>query len=200
MKIKLYYLTTVLLFLVGWNDSFCQKPIFFSDTPDHYLIGKSILLLEDKKNEFELETVLDSSHLFKENTIDLISLGLSSSSFWLKFNIQNNTSLPYLILVIDQPSLDFVELYTQDANHTFSSLDIGEHKKFRERKYQHPVYLFDLDLAPHESATFYLKVKGDEPIVLPISLETPQDMVKLLSNKDMVMGIYLGGNVGDDFL
>ena len=191
MKIKLL-LSTAFLFFLGESTTFSQQTIVFSDLSDNDLIGKSILLLEDDENTIEFQELINKNPIFKDNATDLIRLGLSSSTFWLKFKVKNNTSFPYLILVIDQPVLNFVELYRYNSVQQFLPINIGEHKKFSERKYQHPAHLFDLEIAPEESAIFYLKIKSDEPITLPISVTTPQSMVKFLSNKDMIMGIYLG--------
>src|SRR6478609_9653337 len=100
------------------------------------LIGKGVLVLEDKKNALTTSDVLNSKD-FQEYKKQVVNLGVSSSAFWLQFSVFNNSGDSNLLLSIAQPTLNFAELYIVNANGKFTVQRAGTSFPFEKRYYKY---------------------------------------------------------------
>ncbi|MFT5859616.1 MAG: hypothetical protein ACI865_001720 [Flavobacteriaceae bacterium] len=129
-------------------------------------IGKRIFLLEDELGSFTInEVVVSKAFVKSENKVP--NMGVTTSSFWLKIPIKNSTDEEDIILMLEQPFIDAVELYSPREDGAFELIEISECKPFSERKYDDPNYLFDIHIPSGEKTVFYMKVSGKEQIQLP---------------------------------
>ncbi len=155
------------------------------------LIGKDIYVLQAADKEVSFKDAFKSS-AFKKYDKDVPNLGLTAFSTWLRFTVTNKTQSPKLLLDVAYPILDEVELFTLDTNGTFQSILMGEVKPFNERTYDHPDYIFDLNIPADSSQTYYLRVKSAEQLILPISVSEPTDLWQSLNYENVLSGLFIG--------
>jgi signal transduction histidine kinase len=167
--------------------------IIFSDEANHgkINIGNSIMILEDPSGKLSMKEIL-SSQDFKPSNQEVPNLGVSASSFWIKFQVKNISSSDELLLELAQPTMDEVEFYTILPDGKYTVERLGEHLPFKERKYNHQNFLFRLTIPRNETHTFLLKVKSGEEIQLPLSIGLPKSIFESISTKDLISGIYFG--------
>lgn len=188
--IKIILLSTI--FLLKSYYAFTQKStIIFKNTTRTISIGNYVSLLEDPSDSFHLQGVV-ASNKFKNSTSQFPNLGVSTSSFWVKFKIKNLSKKEKLVLEIAHPILDKIELYNPINEVKIHADVIGEHLLFSARKYPHPSYVFDLNIPINQTRTYLLKIKGSEQIMLPISVSTVDALYQSLMTKDLFFGIYFG--------
>ncbi len=149
------------------------------------------MVFEDKSNSLELAAVTDREFILYANG-NVLNLGLSTSTFWLKFFIKNKTKKNNLLLALDQANLNLAQLYFRSPEGNIDSVEMGDHKNFYDRIYHHPVYVFELSIPLDSVAVYYLKVKSDEPVILPLILDSNSGMIFFLSEKKFIMGFFLG--------
>jgi len=154
-------------------------------------IGEHIFLLEDKENSFSIEDVV-ASDAFAKSEKRVPNMGVSESSFWLKIPIRNVAEETDIILMLEQPFIDVVELYTPNANGSFAAIKMGEYQAFGKRKYNDPNYLFDIEIPIGEERTFYMKVSGKEQIQLPLVLGSKKFILEKRKQSDLLSGLYFG--------
>ena len=78
-----------------------------------FSIGNKIYVFEDKSNQLEIDQIkllADSS--FIKSTVNTPNLGLSQSTFWIRFSVNNEYDINSLLLEIKHATLDNVELYS----------------------------------------------------------------------------------------
>jgi len=150
-----------------------------------------IEILEDYNNSFSLEQVITSKE-FKMMSQEIPNLGISTSAFWLKFEIKNNTNNSNLNLIIEQPNLDEVELYKLSSDEKHQVTRKGEYEAFHHKNYQHPNYILDIIIPKNESRTFLLKVKANEQIFLPLFVSSIQSTIQYISKQDTLFSFYAG--------
>ena len=121
-------------------------------------IGKQIAILEDKTNNLRLQDVM-SSGSFTASVTDNPNLGVSTSSFWIRFRLQNSSGRSHLLLVLGSPLTDEATLYSVSTDGSISEQKISESLPFSSRKHQSRNYLFDLD-AGTEVRTYYIRIKA----------------------------------------
>jgi signal transduction histidine kinase len=154
------------------------------------LIGKEIYVLQAAK-EISFAEALKSS-AFKKYDKDVPNLGLTPVSTWLRFTVANKTNGPRLLLDVAYPILDEVELFTPDGKGSYYSILMGEVKPFSHRRYDHPDYIFDLNIPQGGSKTYYMRVKSAEQVILPISVNEPTSLWQFLSRENVLSGLFIG--------
>jgi len=153
--------------------------------------GSSVGLFEDTSNVLSIDNVVQSATFTpaKNNTINL---GISNSTFWLQFSVRNNTNTNALVLALEQPMIDEAEVFIQNSNGTFDRVLISKNTSFFNRLYPYVDYIFNLNIAQHESKTVYVKVKSAAQMVVPMEVSTVENAVSMSERKELLFGLYAG--------
>jgi signal transduction histidine kinase len=167
------------------------ETVLYSDKTSRLDLGGSIEILEDKAGALSFEQALASDQ-FKLSTQKVPNLGLSSSAFWLKIRIRNQSSSGQLLLMLEQPNMDEVALYLPKTDGTYDVQKMGEYQDFAIRLYQIPDYLFRINIVPGKDATYLMRIKSTEQIQVPLVLGTEDSILNFLSQKHILSGIYFG--------
>ncbi|HEY8399656.1 MAG TPA: 7TM diverse intracellular signaling domain-containing protein, partial [Cytophagaceae bacterium] len=160
-------------------------------TGDNINIGKSLLILKDSSNTLTFDEVINNDN-FQLSEQKVPNLGISNSTFWLKFKIQNHTDSKLLLLDLSQPGIDHIEFYKIDADGRVTKEEYGESLPYSKRNYSHPDYVFNLKINEGDIHTYLLKVKSGEQIQIPLTLGRPLPILEALATKDMLFGLYVG--------
>ena len=183
---KKFYSILLLLSLISLQCLSAQEPVLFKGK--NTVIGTHISILEDPDNKLHLEDV-QKSDAFVPSEVPIPNLQLSKSDFWIKFSIKNESDHNKLILALEYPMLNVCEFYSiRDGKVQKMSYN----EPFDNRKYKHQNFIFDVDLPKGETASYYLRVKSSEQMVLPLILGPPKEMAEKLLTNDLVWGIFIG--------
>lgn len=189
IKFKSCYL---LFFLVCFAVTKFRAQIIYSDPTRNLEIDNQLFFLEDAKDTMRIEEISRSDE-FKLITRKVHNFGITSSAIWLKLSIKNKSHIGNLILQVNQPLIDELDLYYYDyRDGTFAKTSMGEYQAFHLRKYLTPQYLFDLRLHNDSSNTYYLKVKCKENMQIPISIGTRISVLNSTLLSSLASGIYIG--------
>ncbi len=156
------------------------------------LISNQISVFIDETNELNVHQVSSGKHEFIKNKTDIINIQVTPHTVWLKFEIENNTNLNQILLEIRKPNLDELILYKKKDQHFRSEGPYGQSFKYSDREYDHPHFIFDLDLRVGEKSTFYLRIKNADLTTLPIQIGTVKAIMEGLFNYEVANGVYLG--------
>jgi two-component system NtrC family sensor kinase len=165
-----------------------QPAVVFSG--QNIIIGKSVSILEDSKNDYNLQTIIKAGN-FIPSKIETPNLQLSKSSFWLKFSIHNKSSSDRLMLELDYPTLTVCDFYYPENGH-YLVQKLSDTARFGQRKYRHQNFLFDIRLPKDSTATYYLRVKSSEEMVLPLIVGTSAHIAESLLAANILWGIFIG--------
>jgi len=185
---KKVYLILLILQVSFLTKGFAQKTIVF--TGNNIVIGKNIAILEDPTRKLDFQSVRKSSGFILSHT-DVPNLELSTSDFWLRFTIKNESSASLLLLNLEYPTLDICELYYPNST-GYNTEKLSDTYPFEKREYKHQDFLFNVKIPKDSSSTFYLKVQSGEQMVLPIVLGTPQKIAESKLTHDMLWGVLIG--------
>lgn len=185
-KIFFAFILFQLLFLPV---SYGQSIIHFNG--ENKVIGQYAAIYEDPTNALGIANILNTPLKFIPSKNEIPSLPLSKSDFWLKFTIKNTTNNSLLLLELQFPTLQLCEFYYPE-NGTYKNLSASDRVDFTERKYKHQNFIFDVNLPIDSQATYYLRVRSSEQMVLPLTLGTPQKIGESLLTKDLLWGIFIG--------
>jgi len=183
-----FFLFYILLFLSSFFNLRAEN-IVFNNENDLLNIGGHIKIYEDKTNKLSFEEVISKE--FTPSKSPVPNLGISKSNFWIKIPITNKTENEHLILELSLAIIDYVELYYYDDNQ-IKTIKTGDAYPFDKREYKDPHYLFDLNIPKGETKTYYLNVKSNEALQLPLKVGTIINIYDQIKNRDLLSGIYFG--------
>lgn len=182
---------SIFLFCCLFNSNFFGQ-VVYSDPQHNFDIESGVYFFEDINNSGTINEMAVQQG-FIPITKRVNNFGITSSAIWFKLPIKNLTNFENLILLVNQPIIDEIEFYFFDYNKKkYESVRLGEYKKFSEREYQTPEYLFDLPIPKDSVRTFYLKVRSKENLQVPMSIGTRISTLNKSVKYNLASGIYFG--------
>jgi signal transduction histidine kinase len=151
----------------------------------------SMSILEDKTGTLTFEKVIQLN-IFPKTETGIPNLAVTSSTFWIKFQVKNTSSSNLLVLFLESPTIDEVELYILNEDGKVTVQKLGENKRFSDRKYNDPNYIFDVNISSGEVKTCILKVKSTEQMMLPLSVGSRDKMQTIIADNNLIFGFYCG--------
>lgn len=166
-----------------------QDYLKYTDENKHVSVGEFLEIFEDKEQKYTIEEVLNKE--FRKSNNSVPNLGISKSSFWLRFKVENKTNDPRLMVELSLATIDKVS-FIYEKNGNWKTIKSGEDYPFYDRKYKDPNYIFDCYVPVDSIKTFYFKVSTSEGLQLPIILGTSKAINSQIKNRDVLSGIYFG--------
>lgn len=191
MKRCVPFLLLLLLICSGRPVRAADPVVVYGNSRDIVSPGMRISLLEDKGDSLTVREVLASDD-FQPVSQDVLNLGLSASSFWIRFTVANRSDSDQLLLQLGQPALALSVLYTLEPDGNLTISRQGSYAPFHTRKHKFPTLLFDLNIPPGQQRTFLLHVKSDQQLTLPLTIGDTRRLYESLNKKDIVMGCIFG--------
>ena len=187
LKVAFVFFSALLL-----HTNLSASPVItFSDVDKVHRIGREVLLFEDTSNKLTINDIIKSD-AFKPATLDVPNLGVTSSSFWIKFSVNNTTQNNNVLLEFDQPTIDEVDLYRIEADGSIEEQKEGEVKPYEYRRYKNQNHVFDLDVPAGQTRDFYMRLKSGEQLMFPAYIGTPKLILESLMHRDLIYGLFYG--------
>ncbi len=185
------FLLIILLFCLN-SIAYCQSPISFSPAIVGKYVGKQLSLFADTSASLSFSEVRNTPSRFAPCDKDVINLGITPNTSWLRFKIVNTSTENKIVLNVAYPILDEVGLYTIFKTGRVDSSMLLETTRTQDRTYNHQDYIFDIFLPPGDTAECFLKVRCSKQALVPLSLNSPKSVLDSLSNIDILTGIFFG--------
>jgi signal transduction histidine kinase len=180
-----------ILFLVILSQKASATTFVYSGAGSTQYLGKYAEILEDKTNERSVGDIVSSAG-FKELNTEVPNLGVTTSTFWIKINVANSSNESGLLMELAAPTIEKVVLYRWSKGRIDTLGVQGTEQLFTSRRYNNQNFFFDLGIAPGDTATYFLKVKSSDQVMLPLSIGNPKTLFELSDKRDMLFGIFFG--------
>lgn len=154
-------------------------------------ISSVVEVFSDTRNQYSHATVsqLDSFQVLGN---DVLNLGISEGSHWVRFALRNMSGKPNLILALNQPVLDEAEVFIIYPDGKQRHYALGNASTFTNRFYQHQNLLFDIPVANGVEVIIYARVAAMEALLLPMEIGTEATVLQGLTLDDFLNGLYYG--------
>ena len=174
--------------LVNISCSIAQSTLMISPSSG-VVSGVDMSALEDSESVYTPQQLRDSVFTLVEARVP--NLGVTHSTYWIKFNVGRSVDAEELWLLIDNPSLDYLELFWEEDG-VFQSQVVTETVAFNKRRHESPFPIFDLPIRPGSEREFLLKVWGKEQIQLPFKIGEKGQVMNDMSTTNIWIGLYVG--------
>lgn len=188
-NIKTFLIAIILLIISG--KGFSQNIINVTGN-NISIVEKNILFLRDTTNSLSIQDVIHSN-AFKGNQERILNFyKTDDKTFWFHLKITNNTSSSSLLLNVDYPILNRITFYCIKNNAVIDSVANGFETAFNQRQlpFQNPLY--KLHLSQKDTGDYYIKIKSEVPVFLPVKIGVYQEVLNDVSSNDVLTAIYLG--------
>lgn len=146
--------------------------------------------LEDKSGTLDFQSVLSSAG-FKKVKSDIPNFGISASTYWLRIRLLNKTDRDNLLVQVDQPGLDRIEMHALRDGKWYSEV-LGEEIPFNGRAFFDANPIFRIESQKDSLTPFYLRISGRDNIQVPVVAGTVESIFEQNKKKDAIVGLYLG--------
>ncbi len=187
MRLTFFLIVSILFSVTCYS----EPTIFFSDATKVSYIGNYVSILEDKTNHLTLNDVIANKN-FKQSNTNVPNLGVTDATFWVKFNITNQSNEKAILLELSQPNVEIIELYCIKPDGSVTIEKSGINFPYSTRKYDNQNYWFDLDIIKGQTNIYYLKLKSSDQLMLPLSVGNQKTLYELATRKDMLFGVFFG--------
>ena len=194
MKISVLNYLSISLFICLFisTTANAQSPLEIQKGVLQKNFGKQLFLYEDTANSLNIETAINESRFQKAATV-VPNLGVSSSTYWLKFSAVNRSGNDDVMLQLLLPTIDFVDFYLVNSKKQIINIDTtGDRRVYSSRKFDNPIYSFQFKMQPVETYELYLKISGGEQLQAPLILGNLESFIPEFENSFMIFGLYIG--------
>ncbi len=188
MRKVIFLVLSVCLLPLG---GFAQNSFIINDSVSIISVGKRVYLLEDSTSAKTFDDILKDSSGFKLNTTDIPNLGVSSSTYWVKLSVTNNTQDKNYVLELSNPIIDVVEFY-DTLNKLQNPVIYTNLLPFNQRSSDNISFVFPLNLEYGKTKTIFFKVKSSTQLLLPIYVGEASKIYSNAEDRTLIEGIYFG--------
>ncbi|HTN45495.1 MAG TPA: 7TM diverse intracellular signaling domain-containing protein [Flavipsychrobacter sp.] len=156
------------------------------------IIGDRSFLLLDSSNKMNLQDVLRSNQ-FVQSDKKVPNLGTNNGTVWVKFSIKNISPFHYFSLEVENAFLDNVILFYPDsASNSYKQEEVSKAVSYNTRKTRTSAPLFTLHIPKGQMYTFYLKIRSEAQLLIPMKFGTEAGIARYDLDKRFLRGIYFG--------
>ena len=187
----------LLVLLITSLISISQKVIVIeNDSVNSYKVPENVYIYKDSSKNMSIERMIlyESDKYFTLNKSSSINFGFTNDVYWIKFSVINKTNnKKNLVFSIDYPLLRSIQFYQIKNTRLEKKIITGENKKFSSRDIKNRSFLFNLNLEPNVTYTYFIRVDGEGTTLhLPMSINTYKSFIKSDNNKVILNGILIG--------
>jgi hypothetical protein len=190
---------TIIFFVFVFVNLFGAKNesiVYINDTTLQYNVYKQLYIFEDDVDtvNFNMVSEIDSKiPFFLNKSSSAPNLGFTTSNYWFRIKIKNNSTSKKLILELPYPFFNKLFLYLPDSAGNYSYKLVGDHFPFVRREIMHKNFLFELQFSANEIKTIYAHLYCDgEATIFPVRI---LKTIKLAQNdylEQITLGFYYG--------
>ncbi|NWE47358.1 hybrid sensor histidine kinase/response regulator [Pseudomonas gingeri] len=175
----------------------------FDESTQSLPLGRIMQVFEDVSGQADIADISAPAKAgqFRRHDKDALNAGYSRSAFWLKVDLtyqpKNPDARRTWLLEMAYPPMDHIDLYLPDASGEYRLAQrTGDELPFASRPIRQNNYLFELDFAPGESKTVYLRLQTEGSVQAPLSLWSSQAYLEEQPVRLYVLGLIYGVLLG----
>jgi len=128
--------------------------------------GDHVVILEDKEHVLTIEDVVKKPlSEFKLGDHPIPNLDFTTSRFWIKFSITNQTENQHFIVDVARPITNKVNFYQMRGEIVENFFQAGDDFKFDEKSIPHRKNLFPVYLEKGETKDFFVELESDGEVL-----------------------------------
>lgn len=156
--------------------------------------AKDILLFEDPSNQLTLDSIkLLPDAAFYSPQKEVPNLDFTTSSYWVKFKLKNESSFSHFIVETGRPITNVVRFYQLRGSKVENEFVSGDDFPFDQKAIPHAKNIFPVVMYPGQAKEYYINLVSDgEVITLPLKISDRLSFFKSDATYQFSYGFYYG--------
>ncbi len=190
--ILLKAISIAIILICQQHSLFAGKPLTVDDNITRISLGPYVEHYVDKDSSYTIEKIANDPIIWNKSKNENNSYGLTSSIYWFRFTLINKSNSPKnLYLEEAYPLLDNFTLFKYWNKVIYTERITGDRTHFDTRDLKVRNFVFNILLQPGET-TYYLKVKNEGAINVPLIIWNPQTYIESMVKEMPIMWMYYG--------
>ena len=172
-----------------------ERSLELEENIDCYKLGKYLLYIEDEKQQWTIKDISSDDFIsrFKGSKQEVLNLGFTRSSYWIKLNIISKSNhLKNWYIELAYPHIDYVAFYLTDEDGQYHLSQAGDNVPYSQREIDYHHCVFRMKTFPNQRITMYFNVKTQGSLQLPLYLWSPEAFTEKVNDEQLIIGLYYG--------
>ena len=195
----LILLTMLMFWVPALAQSVDPKPpplLILNDDQGEYKLGHYLQILEDPASNLTIQEVSSPSFSdkFKISSVETPAFGYSSSTYWVRFRLKNESHLnENWLLELGFSNMQYVDLYLPSPDgEGFTDKQTGVLRPFNTRDIENHHIVFNIPLPENDVQTVYMRFQSGASMTLPLTVWSQKAFIQSTSLDLLLMGIFYG--------
>ncbi|MGM8213262.1 ATP-binding protein [Virgibacillus sp. W0430] len=189
-------LMIVLFIFLNFNSILAsfEDQLILEDTTDKRSIYPATYMIKDRAKRLTIDDVLSnsSSHQFLHSSNVEQQGGFFETVTWLRFEVRNESNQKEWLLEFAFPLIYQLDIYTEEQSTWTKLHTAGTNFPFNEREINHRNFIFNLEIDPGESKTFYVAATGGGDLHPPINIWRKDAFTEKSQDEFLMLGTFYG--------
>lgn len=153
-----------------------------------------LYMLVDKEKSLTIDDVSSDEYAKRFIRSELIeqSGGFFETAKWVRFDIHNQSNQDKWLLEIAFPLVYYIDIYSKDESGIADLQIAGTNYPYEQREIDHRHFVFNLEVSPNKSKTFYLLLHGAGDLHPPIYLWDSEAFIQKTQIEFILLGFFYG--------
>ncbi|HNI26126.1 MAG TPA: 7TM diverse intracellular signaling domain-containing protein, partial [Leptospiraceae bacterium] len=152
-------------------------------------VGRILEILEDREGKFTIAQAMAEKG-WKAGSADILNFGPTSSVYWARFRLKNNTTEESWLVAQRVPLMEDIVFY--EILPEIVSSRVGMMFPFGQRKINHRYFLFPVRILPGEEREFVLRFSNSDIMTFDIAVFSAMDFYREAAFEYLIFGLYFG--------
>lgn len=174
----MFFLLVLLLVSIGIPSSAEEvdktlAPIILEKGTEKIKLDQQIEILIDEHQAYRIEEIIAGEYdpQFKSYTKQgRPNFGYTGAVYWVRFQVDNQSSSEDWLLEIDTPKINHIKLYNWGTDKHLFVRDAGNAYPFADRDVLHRNFIYDVEISKGEIETYYLQFTTGSSMQIPLTL------------------------------
>ncbi|HHU19681.1 MAG TPA: response regulator [Bacilli bacterium] len=195
-KITLFFVIIlfIALFIGDHANAQNSKPIILDNETDWIDLYQGSDLLKDRKSSFSIDDVTTGDLADQFVPADQMEqkIGFFDTSTWIRFEVDNQSDQQSWLLEFAFPLIYNLQIFTEEDHELVSLFHTGADFPYHQREIDHRNFVFELDIEPGQSKTYYVVAAGGGDLHPPISIWDNDAFIGKTQREFTLLGIFYG--------
>ena len=191
LRFYLFIITIASIFAAG-APVYAQSKLILNDQITAVSLQPYLTVYQDTSSKLTIEDVSkdEFSHNFKD--LENYSLGFSNASYWLTFELNNQSKATEWFLKSNFNSLQYLDVYEVTNDQTINRFYSGIARPIENWDYQSYRMVFPLTPQTGQTQRYFVRIQSKTPLIVNFELNQYSELVDSESISNVMSGSFIG--------
>jgi hypothetical protein len=178
------------------DDPNLPTPLILNDEQGEYKLGRYLQILEDPAGNLTIQEVSSPSYSekFTASAEETPTFGYSSSTYWVRFHLKNESQLSnYWLLELGFSNMQYVDLFIPSPEgNGYITRQTGVLRPFSTRDLDYHHIVFTLPVPVNAEKIYYMRFQSGTSMTIPLTVLSQKAFLQTSATDLLLLGVFYG--------